>query len=153
MIGRGKDCGTDAEIRLQPESAAIEDLHEGWRSAAGYGAERPAGIYQFSRRAQQLAAGAGAESGDRPARRRVVQACQPRRGRGGRAAFRHAEKNLLCRRSGAFPARVRVRAGEGRGPDVILRRLDRPFGRVRRADGAPDRPRGFGRHHRAGLYG
>ena len=43
------------------------------------GAQRQAGVHQFSGRPELLAAGAGAEARHGPARRRLLQACDPRR--------------------------------------------------------------------------
>ena len=52
------------------------------------GAERQAGLHQLSGRPELLAAGQGAEGGHRPARRRLLQARLPRRGRRGPAPER-----------------------------------------------------------------
>ena len=111
-------------LRIEPPSHAGA-RGPGRGGAPHLGAQRCPGIHQPPRCPQRLAAGAGAATGDRPARGRLVQARQPGR-RGHRpAALRCSAPRL--RRGGArpFAARRRLRPCPRRRPHLFLRRFRR----------------------------
>ncbi len=83
--------------------------------AAPEGAQRQAGVHQLHGRPQLLAAGEGPEEGHRPARRRLLQARLPRRGRPGSAPHRRGAAHLLRPRGELSPiacAYIRARGAD-----------------------------------------
>ena len=65
------------KIWMQPESETVPHFYGGWFRSANPGAERPSGLYQFSGCLHGLAAGKGAERGDRSSGGDFFQTCFP----------------------------------------------------------------------------
>ena len=90
-----------------PNQKPVAHLHEGRQRSAHRGAQRQARLHQLPRRLQLLAAGQGAEGGNRASGRGLVQAREPRGRRRGPAAVRGRPADLL---------RGRARRALGRSP-------------------------------------
>mmetsp|Transcript_73444 Transcript_73444/g.101964 ORF Transcript_73444/g.101964 Transcript_73444/m.101964 type:complete len:254 (-) Transcript_73444:606-1367(-) len=148
---RGLRAGPPAEVRLQPASAAGRALLRGWQPAALRGPVRRARLHQPAGRRECVAAGPRARRGDGQARRRLVQALQPRRRCDRPAADRRRAGGVRGEGQGADAGGGGLRPGAQRGPDVLLRRLRGRLGRGRRGHRQHPQDRGQRRHHRLRL--